>query len=183
MGLTSRAAELEDEQRPRQLASRSRAALRCAGLQTSAQFSTQWALVTVLKLAITHGGRDWRWRRGCDLNLGRCLVGPCAVLAVLAGRGPRSAGSLGTAHWVSEHSLVFFNGTSGHLIYTSHLAVAADDFGTESRTQNASPSHFVQQTDRYKVEDRKPMKAAANIQALCVCFFSSFLLFYTHIVS
>lgn len=180
MGLTSRGAELEDEQRPRQLASRSRAALRWAADLSAVQHTMS---SNDCFEAGRYGGCDWRWRRGCDLNLGRCLVGPCAVLAVLAGRGPRSAGSLGTAHWVREHSLAFFDGTSGPLIYTSYLAVAADNFGTESRTQNASPSHFVQQTDRYKVEDRKPMKAAANIQALCVCFFSSFLLFYTHIVS
>lgn len=99
------------------------------------------------------------------------------------GPGPRSAAQRGTARRVSEHSLAFFHGTAGHLIYTSYPAVAAVGFETDSRTQKSSPSHFVQQTDRYKVEDRKPTKAAANIQALCVCFFSPFLLFYTHIVS
>lgn len=72
---------------------------------------------------------------GCDLNLGQCLVGPCAV-PVLAGRGPRSAGYLGTAHWESEHSLAFFNGTLGHLIYTSYLTVAADDFETTHGHRN-----------------------------------------------
>lgn len=62
---------------------------------------------------------------------------PVVVVAVVVGgccACPRSAASLGTAHWVSEHSLAFFDGTSGHLIYTSYLAVAADDCGTDSRT-------------------------------------------------
>lgn len=36
---------------------------------------------------------------------------------------------------------------------------------------------LVQQTNRYKVEDKKPIKGAANIQALCVYVFLFFFLF------
>lgn len=101
MGLTSRGDELEEEQRPRQLASRRRAA-------DLSPVRTQWGLMTVLRSAISQGGRElrWRgWRRGV-------LAEPRQVSPFAACPGRRG---------FSWHCT---SGPSGHLIYTSYLAVA-----------------------------------------------------------